>query len=196
MVLKGGGPKGKWDARYGAADYEPNTTPVPFLASCALELEAGKALCLAAGAGRNAVFLAEHGFAVTAVDISARGLEWCRRLAEQRNVEVETVEADALSFDAATEQWDLVTNLYFHEPELFGPMQKAVKSGGHYLFQTYTRAQLQLGWGPSNPDHLVEPAQLRQTFSEWHLISFAEVENAVENGRREAVVQMLARKPK
>lgn len=103
----------KWESRYRAGDFEPNREPVPFLAAEASKLRPGRALCLAAGAGRNAVFLAELGFAVTAVDIAPAGLAWCRRLAAERGVEVETIAADVLSFDAGVESWDLVTNLYF-----------------------------------------------------------------------------------
>ena len=64
----------KWDARYGAHDYVTPTEPVPFLVEKCADLVPGRALCLAAGSGRNAVFLASIGFEVTAVDISGVGL--------------------------------------------------------------------------------------------------------------------------
>ncbi|MGY8827385.1 MAG: class I SAM-dependent methyltransferase [Candidatus Latescibacterota bacterium] len=77
----------KWQARYSSADYEPHTEAEPLLREGAAQWKKGEALCLAAGAGRNAVFLAECGFAVTAVDISEHGLERCRQLANERGVE-------------------------------------------------------------------------------------------------------------
>ena len=82
----------KWDARYGADGYEPNEEPVPFLRERVGDLGSGSALCLAAGTGRNAVFLAERGFAVTAVDISPRGLAWACALAQRRGVEIDIVD--------------------------------------------------------------------------------------------------------
>ncbi len=185
----------KWESRYRAADFEPNREPVPFLAAEARRLKPGRALCLAAGAGRNAVFLAELGFAVTAVDIAPAGLAWCRRLAAERGVEVETVAADVLSFDAGADSWDLVTNLYFNEPAVFPRVRSALRSGGHFLFQTYARAQTGLGWGPRNPDHLADPRELRLAFAGWEVLRFAEKVNRLEDGRQEAVVQLLARKP-
>ena len=188
-------PREKWESRYRAADYEPNREPVPFLAAEASKLVPGRALCLAAGAGRNAVFLAELGFAVTAVDISPAGLTWCRRLAAERGVEVETVAADVLTFDAGADSWDLVTNLYFHEPAIFSRVRSALRSGGHFLFQTYARAQAGFGWGPGNPDHLADPRELRQAFAGWEVLRFAEKVNKLDDGRQEAVVQLLARKP-
>ena len=188
-------PREKWESRYRAGDFEPNREPVPFLAAEARRLEPGRALCLAAGAGRNAVFLAKLGFAVTAVDIAPAGLEWCRRLAAERGVEVETIAADVLSFDAGVESWDLVTNLYFHEPAVFPRARSALRSGGHFLFQTYARVQARFGWGPTNPDHLADPQELRRAFAGWELLRFAEKVNKLEDGRQEAVVQLMARKP-
>lgn len=195
MEMQSQSPKEKWESRYTAEGFEPNRKPVPFLVRGTGKMKPGHALCLAAGAGRNAVYLAEKGWTVTAVDISPAGLAWCRRLAEERGVEVETVAADLLAFDAGVERWDLVTNLYFHEPALFPSVRTALKSGGHFLFQTYAKAQARFGWGPSNPGHLVEPQELRHAFSGWDLLDFGEAENEVEDGRREAVVQLLARKP-
>ena len=194
MTPRSPSPKEKWESRYRADGFEPNREPVPFLVQAVGELKPGRALCLAAGAGRNAVYLAEKGWAVTAVDISPAGLGWCRRLAGERGVEIETVAADLLSFDFGLEEWDLVTNLYFHEPALFPSVRAALKSGGHFLFQTYAKAQAKFGWGPSNPGHLVEPQELRHAFSGWDLLHFCEAENEDESGRREAVVQLLARK--
>ena len=70
--------------------YLYGTEPVVLLADHVDELPAGKALVLAAGEGRNAVFLAEHGFDVLAVDASAKGLEKARALASEKGVEIET----------------------------------------------------------------------------------------------------------
>ena len=194
MTPRSPSPKEKWESRYRAEGFEPNRKPVPFLVRAARDLKPGRALCLAAGAGRNAVYLAEKGWDVTAVDISPAGLGWCRRLAGERGFEVETIAADLLSFDAGVERWDLVTNFYFHEPALFPSSMAALKSGGHFLFQTYAKAQARLGWGPGNPGHLVEPGELQRAFAGWDLLHFAEAENEVESGRREAVVQLHARK--
>ena len=188
-------PKEKWESRYRAGDFEPNREPAPFLAQEASRLAGGRALCLAAGAGRNAVFLAELGFAVTAVDIAPTGLAWCRRLAAERRVEVETIAADVLSFDAGVQSWDLVTNLYFHEPAVFPRVRSALRSGGHFLFQTYARAQAKLGWGPSNLAHLADPRELRRAFDGWDVLRFDEKVTRLEDGRQEAAVQLLARKP-
>lgn len=64
-----------WDDRYAVDEYVYGTSPNTFLAEHFQQLPKGKVLCLAEGEGRNAVFLAEHGYDVTAVDNSAVGLE-------------------------------------------------------------------------------------------------------------------------
>ena len=71
-----------------------------------------RALCLASGSGRNAVFLAQQGYKVTAVDISPVGHDRCAELARHRGVEVELIEADLLSYAFAGE-FGLVTMLYY-----------------------------------------------------------------------------------
>ena len=60
-----------WDRRYGALDYCYGTEPNAFVAECSVQLPPGPVLCLGEGEGRNAVFLARRGHAVTAFDQSA-----------------------------------------------------------------------------------------------------------------------------
>ena len=83
-----------WDQRYAVGEYVYGTRPNDFLTSVVDRLPMGRVLCLAEGEGRNAVFLAEQGFEVTAVDSSAVGLAKARKLAGQRGVHIETVVAD------------------------------------------------------------------------------------------------------
>ena len=185
----------KWESRYCAPDYEPEREPVPFLVEAIGRLVPGKALCLAAGAGRNAIHLSESGFSVTAVDISPSGLAWCRRLAMESGLSLETIEADLTVFDFREDHWDLETNFYYYEPSVFPRIAISLKRGGHFLFQTYSKAQKNHKWGPKDPKHLVEPEQLWKFFSDWYQDCFAEVENTLKDGKKETVIQMLVQKP-
>ena len=110
--------------------------PVPFLVEMIQGLPPGQAICLAAGTGRNAIFLAQNGYQVTAIDISQAALNWCDQISAKLGVEVKTLEADLLAFDLGNKVWDLATNLYFYEPSIFRGLKKAIKPGGHILFQT------------------------------------------------------------
>lgn len=84
----------KWDARYRDGAYESRTHPTALLAEWLPQLPRGRALDVACGAGRNALFLAVNSYAVTAIDISRVALERGRRAAEERGLTVEWLCAD------------------------------------------------------------------------------------------------------
>jgi tellurite methyltransferase len=90
----------KWDARYRDGAYESRTHPTALLAEWLPRLRHGRALDVACGAGRNALALAAHGYAVTALDISRVALERGRRSAAERGLTIEWLCAD-LDDDAA-----------------------------------------------------------------------------------------------
>lgn len=105
-----------WDARYAARPTLWGSAPNRFLAEAFAEVRpwgSGRALDLACGEGRNAVWLAERGWRVTGVDVSRVALERARRLAEKRSVAAEWVLADALAW-RAPEPFALVVVAYFH----------------------------------------------------------------------------------
>ncbi|MFT5086145.1 MAG: tellurite methyltransferase [Candidatus Latescibacterota bacterium] len=179
----------KWQARYSSADYEPHTEAEPLLREGAAQWKKGEALCLAAGAGRNAVFLAECGFAVTAVDISEHGLERCRQLANERGVEVGTVEADLLDWDMGVERYDLIVDFYYYEPLLFARVKRALRPGGLFVFQTFSTSQADLATGPSNRKFLVPPNRLLADFSDLRVRYY---EDALVGS--EALVRFVAEK--
>lgn len=189
-------PKEKWDGRYGAAGYEPDTSPVPFLTEVVDAIPRGRALCLAAGCGRNAVYLAQRGFEVTAVDISTRGLDRCKQLAEDLGVQVDTVAADLLSYDLAGEAFDLITNICYYEPELFAPIKEAVRPGGYFLLQTFSVHHAGRNWGPRRVRHLARPQVVLDAFRDWRIRLFGDLDvvRADDDGT-DALVRLLAQKP-
>lgn len=106
-----------WDARYRGAAYVWTADPNRFVveqvrAAALLPGDGRRALDFACGEGRNAVWLAEQGFAATGVDFSASGLDKGRRLAVDRGVEVEWVCADVTSWDPPDRAFDLVVVAY------------------------------------------------------------------------------------
>jgi SAM-dependent methyltransferase len=187
--------KDKWERRYAAADYEPIRTPSAFLTLAASSLTPGRALCLAAGAGRNGVWLARAGWQVTAVDISPQGLAWCQRMANEESVSLETIEADLSHFDLGTNQWDLVTMIFYNEPALFPSIRQALRPGGHFLFHTFSVHQLKQRWGPSSPEHLARRPDLEEGFGDWDWPRYDDDDFPREDGRLESSLRLLATKP-
>src|SRR4051812_9854296 len=92
-----------WDERYAAAELGWSASPNRFVAAELADLSPGRALDLAAGEGRNALWLAERGWQVTAVDFSRVGLEKARALQRRHprgaQLQVEWVHADVLTYD-------------------------------------------------------------------------------------------------
>ena len=191
------GSKQKWDERYGADDYVAPTEPAVFLVEKTTELTPGRALCLAAGSGRNAVFLASLGFEVTAVDVSPVGLQWCAQLAADRGVRLELVTADLNGYDMGCDRYDLLTIIHYHDPALFAGAQDAVKTGGHLLLQTFSVDHTGRDWGPRDPAHLARGADLLAAFAGWRLRHFEDGEVAAPEhgaGKSAAMVRLFAQK--
>lgn len=106
----------EWDERYAGAELVWTADPNRFLVAEVAGLAPGRALDVATGEGRNAVWLAQQGWTVTGVDFSPVGIGKARRLAEARGVEVEWVVADVRTYEPAARAFDLVAVLYLHLP--------------------------------------------------------------------------------
>ncbi len=105
-----------WNARYSASELVWTSEPNRLFASEVEELEPGRALDLACGEGRNAVWLAERGWRVTGIDFSDVALAKAERLAQSRGVEVDWVLADVVEHAPPPESFDLVAILYLQLP--------------------------------------------------------------------------------
>jgi SAM-dependent methyltransferase len=194
-----------WNQRYDREEYVFGTEPNEFLVEVAARIPAGPVLCLADGEGRNGVFLAGRGHAVTAVDQSDVGLAKATRLAASRGVTIETVIADLGQFRIAPKSWAGIVSIFWHVPPALraAVYRRAVAgliAGGVFILEAYTPAQIGLGTGgPSDPALTPTLEQLRTE------LDGLEIEIGVER-RREViegighsgiaeVVQILARKP-
>lgn len=147
-----------WDERYAAApDLLWSAEPNRFVVEEAARLEPKRALDLAAGEGRNAVWLAERGWQVTAVDFSRVAIERGRRLARQRGVTVDWQVTDVLTYQPAAEAFDLVVLAYLHLPaadlaRVLRRARAALAPGGRLLSVGHDLANLTGGvGGPQDP---------------------------------------------
>ena len=194
-----------WDERYDTSEYVYGTDPNDFLASLIDEMPGGRTLCIAEGEGRNAVFLAEHGHEVVAVDASAVGLEKARRLAAERGVSIETLVADLSRFEIAPESWDAIVSIFAHvPPAIRKPLHRKIvtglRSGGMLVLEAYTPEQIKLGTGgPPVAEMTMSLDELRAEFEGLELRHAVELQREVVEGKfhtgRGAVVQLVAVKP-
>jgi SAM-dependent methyltransferase len=194
-----------WDARYSEPGYAYGTAPNDFLREMAGRMPPGPVLCLAEGEGRNAVFLAELGHAVTAVDGSAVGLAKAASLARARAVGLETVHADLADFAIKEGAWAGIVTVFAHLPptlraRMHSAVVKGLRPGGVYLLEAYTPRQLEFGTGgPPDVSLLMTADALRQELAGLELEICREIEREVVEGRfhhgRAAVVQVVGRRP-
>ena len=155
-----------WDQRYSGPDLVWGAGPNRFVTEEAAALPAGRAVDLGTGEGRNAIWLAERGWQVTAVDFSAAGLARAARLAAERGVSVDWVQADLLDYQPARGSCNLVLIAYIHLPaaslaRVFRAAAAAVAPGGTLLVIGHDRDNITRGHGgPQDPDRLYTPAEV------------------------------------
>lgn len=156
----------EWDRRYEASELIWTASPNRFVVRELADLKPGRALDLGTGEGRNAVWLAEQGWQVTAVDFSAVGLAKAARLAEARGVVVDWRSADLGDYRPAAAAFGLVLVAYLHLPpatlaEVLRRATAALAAGGTLLVVGHDRSNLNEGvGGPQDPDVLYTPESI------------------------------------
>ena len=127
-----------WEEHYGNPA-NLNFDPAPLLVEVADRLPPGRALDLGCGPGRNAIFLAEQGFEVDAVDLSATAIEWARERARAAEVNVSLYCADAFTLEALTGPYHLIydSGCFHHLPphrriSYLALLERTLASGGFF----------------------------------------------------------------
>ena len=194
-----------WNQRYSESGYVYGTQPNDFLAEVVDRLPRGRVLCLAEGEGRNAVFLAGQGFEVVAVDASPVGLQKAERLAEEREVTIETVVADLHDYPIAPSSWEVIVSIFAHVPvplreRLHREAVAGLKPGGAFVLEAYTEQQLQYRTGgPPTAALMMSRTSLASELAGLDFQVLQEAEREIKEGKyhhgRSAVVQVLAFKP-
>ena len=106
-----------WDERYAEEEFAYGTKPNDFLVEASRHIPKGRVLCLCEGEGRNAVYLAEQGYMVTAVDASAVGMAKAQKFATERNVKIETIVSDLDDYSIPEDTFDGVVSIFCHVPK-------------------------------------------------------------------------------
>ena len=132
-----------WNERYRSGERAAENltaAPTPLLISAASNLAPGKALDLACGTGRNALWLAEHGWEVTAVDGASAAIEILQTRAAERGLEIKSIVADLekSEFEIVLDRWDLITICYYLQRNLFEPAKRGVAPGGLLISIVHT----------------------------------------------------------
>lgn len=179
----------EWDARYAAADLVWSAEPNRFLPPAVEGIAPGRALDLACGEGRNAIWLARAGWEVVGVDFSPVAIEKARRLAGDTPVDFRV--ADVTTFDAGT--FDLVLLFYVHLPpaESAAMWSRAVASvapGGRLFAVGHAVRNLTDGHGgPQYPEILWDADAISPALAQLDVVEFGERTRPVDGAERPAI---------
>lgn len=188
----GDGDRSRWDKLFSANSYIYGREPAEFVRQHVGELPIGKALDIAMGEGRNAVFLAKKGFQVEGVDYSEVALRKARHLAKESRVTIRTVNADLNHYKIKTGEYDVILNINYLQRSLIPQIKKGLKPGGVVVFENWTTEQLKNPNAQSIPrDWLLEPGELKRLFSDLEVLIYTETNNG-----RDAVASLIARRPR
>lgn len=182
-----------WDARYSSGEYSSTKRPSRLLAGLFYLLpKKGRVLDIACGEGRNALFLAENGYDVDAIDISGVAIERGRLLAAKGGVKINFIQVDLESYKIPAKAYDLIINFNYLQRTLVPKIKKGLKKGGVIIFETFTLEQKTIG-PPKNPNYLLKPNELLKLFKDFHILFYRE--GIFKEGRKKAIASLAAKKP-
>ncbi len=179
----------RWDERYSGTEFQVPTKPSDFVAAELAGLPPGRALDLAAGAGRHSVWLATRGWSVTAVDFSRAGLEKARQLSAAYGLgggQVDWVVADLSDYAPPRDAFELALVAYLQvdaplRAKVLAGAAAALAPGGTLLVIGHDLTNLTDGvGGPQSPDVLYTPESITAELAGLSILRADRVGRAVE----------------
>lgn len=185
-----------FDKVFTSSDPEFRTEPNALLAAVAASRPPGRALDVCMGEGRNTVFLAEHGWQTTGVDVSTEGLARARERARTAGVTVSIVQRSAIEFDYGREAWDLISFLYapvpITDPAFVAWATAALRPGGVVVVESFASDRE----APRRKPVDIDPRDLREAFAGFKIERLEDVIDVPDWAQEaERMVRMVAEKP-
>ena len=158
----------KWNAKYQNQSFpgEPAAIVIEYVKLA----KGNKALDIAAGNGRNTLFLARQGFSVDAVDISDAGL----KLFAAKHPSIHPICADLDDFDIPAKRYDLIINIKYLNRRLFPFITGGLAPGGVLIFQTLLESSNTANSSPACRDYMLRENELLQAFSSLKIVRYKE----------------------
>ena len=185
----------RWNEKYSTDDdFQLPDDPIPELEDYVDHCPDGRALDVATGTGRNALFLAEHGYDVEAVDVSDRALEIARGKAQERDLEgdVEWIRADLAEADLEADAYDVITVSFFAALDLLPDLKEALAPDGVLVYEHHLRSTDDIEIGPSSDRYRFRSNDLLRACLDLTILHYEEKLRTVNDGTV-AVATLVAR---
>jgi tellurite methyltransferase len=181
-----------WDARYREGRHD-SAEPHPLIVTTASKMRPGRALDVACGTGRHALWLAAHGWDVTAVDSSSVALDILNSRAGANPVKTVLADLERHEFALEPQSFDLIVVCNYLQRDLFPALRDGTTPGG-VIIAVIAMADDDPGVRPMNPAFLLGPGELRTEFQGWELLHDFEGKPGGDSSRRN-VAEIVTRRP-
>ena len=183
----------KWDQRYAEEEFAYGEQPNNFLQQQLSLLKPGKILFPAEGEGRNAVFAAGLGWAVSAFDISIEGQKKALKLAEKKQVTIDYQVGELQELNYTADQFDVIALIYAHFPAnikslVHQTLDKYLNTGGLIIFEAFSKSHLnylakdeKMG-GPRDIESLFSLEEIKRDFNNYEILELLETEIHLNEG--------------
>ncbi len=182
----------KWNQRYAEDGYR-KTNPVGLLAQWLPRVPQGRALDVACGAGRNAIFMANAGYRVDAIDISGEGLKLGAQKAADNGLDINWIEHDLDQPFVFNYDYNLIVVLWYVNLPLIERLCDCLAPGAYLLCEEHLRCDADV-IGPGNPDFRLAPGELRAAVSTLDSLLYEEGIEPIPEGGHIASARVVARK--
>lgn len=172
-----------WEEHYSAADLDLD--PAPLLVEVADMLPPGRALDLACGPGRNALYLARLGWQVTAVDSSRTAIRVLADRTAGLDIQAHTADLEKHEFAIAPAAYDLILDFFYLQRDLFPSMREGVRPGGTFA------GAIHLFDENRDSAFAMRSGELRREFEGWKILFYSE--SAEPNHQRRSA-RIIARR--
>ncbi|MCF6178264.1 MAG: methyltransferase domain-containing protein [Geopsychrobacter sp.] len=179
-----------WEERWKHKKSEPMPAADPWLVRQRHLFNAGQAIDLACGRGRNSLFIAKAGYRVQAIDNAPSALEMLNKTASQQNLPIETLQYNLeKGFPSQCPEAHLLLCFYYLQRKLFPAIKERILSGGLFIGRSF--CQLEKSATPS--EIIFEPGELAELFVDWEILAYEEGEEPSKRGG--TLAGIVARKP-
>ncbi|NIP13382.1 MAG: methyltransferase domain-containing protein [Pseudomonadales bacterium] len=183
----------KWDKRYAAGAYAERTHPSAFVGKWLSDLPAGDALDIACGAGRNALYMAERGFRVDAVDVSAEALARAASAAAEAGLEVNWIQCDLDTGLPVAGPFDLIVMIRYVNEPLLRSLPSMLRPGGVLIVENHLTTE-EAVIGPRDPRYRVMPGALPAAVPDLEVLEATDSVVDDPDGRKVGLARLVARK--